>query len=960
MAGSSLSLYSTHNGAEVIWTKPLACPAKLAHFSYDTSLIATTGPYDRMVKIWRRLSLADERFEFDYLPHPSVVTGLCWRRPFHRDQSFDNVLYTICADNKIRIWCPGDPQSYGILQLWGDIDLMDSIQPRSLQDRSFQRFAFFIHSRDFTLATEKAVQHAPTNGNERDHLALLHLIEVANRSPEICVVLDERGNMSAWGIESVGSRYRMPGDVFNFAHVDGLRLRFNTECPAIEDNVQFFPFCGEPDATKPFSVLVHHFDGRIDWFEGKLDHFFDPSPRTDRLTLKASWTGHSSEIRKVVRSASGRAVISRTKDDESLVWIQKNGANGTEIKRVCVLDTKEHIHRVWLLQDGMFVIFLHYESISLWDAQGTRAVEVARRSYAIQGKPLCLLHIPEERETEHACHIATISSEMKGISWEVRLPQTPESKATLEEFDHFDLGSGDDLSFVLSVDPAGKRPVISGFLDIFARDIAISYTNDGRLTSWTARPNLARRKLEWLVTSSTDTGIENPYLASGTSIRKAALVSADQRQLTIWGTKHGTLQHEERFTNGEGVIQDLDWCSTPDNQSILAVGFPYRVIVYGQLRFDYLDARPSWAPLREIDIRDYVPHSIGDSVWLGGGSFAVGAGNQLVVFDDKMPLLDAHQPDLRVSAREKARLDIFTVVARLNGPLPLYHPQYLSQFILTGKILLVQRILLRLWKTLKFHSDGDPFDSMLDFSIHDISYAGDAPAVRKDRRASYDEFVEEDPESVTEEVASSLNELLTTREVPLLSSREQFHLADAVECIGTVERHRRSLDTNGCRFLLFFRQHSQRQQHAADRAAVMSWREIAWAFHSGSQEILADLVSRHYQGRMLWRHARESGLFMWLTDINALVRTLRVAGIELTANRGASSRRLRATSSQSRTAATRSTAASSTSRCARRPSSRGSGARPRGTRSRRRRSASCQTTSPRRGGRRPRSRTPTR
>jgi WD40 repeat protein len=874
VAGSSLSLFSTHNAADHVWTKPLASPAKIVQWSYDTSLIATTGTYDRMVKIWRRLSLADQRFEYDYLPHPSVVTGLIWRRPFHRDQSFDNVLYTLCADNKLRIWSPGDLQSFSILQLWGEIDLMDSIQPRSLEDRSYRRFAFVIHSRDFTLATERAVQHA--SNEERDHLALLHLIEVANRSPEIFVVLDERGNMSAWGIESVGARYRMPGDIFNVAHVDGLKFRFNTACPALEGNVQFFPFCGEQE-TKPFSLLVHHFDGRIEWLEGKLDQFFDPSPRTDRLSLKASWTGHSSEIRKVVRSASGKAVISRTKGDESLVWIQKNSSKGTEIKRACILDTKEHIHRVWLLQDGRFVVFLHYDSISLWDARGSRAVEVARRPYSIQGKPLCLLHIPEEHETEDVCHIATISSEMKGVSWEIRLPPSGSSvdkiEATLEDFDQFDLGSGDNLSFVLSVDPAGRPPVISGFLDIFARDIAISYTNCGKLTSWTARPNQDRRKLEWLVTSSIDTGIEQPFLASGTSIRKAALVSSDQTQLTIWGTKNGILEHEEQFTNGQGVIQDLDWCSTPDNQSILAVGFPHQVIVYGQLRFDYLDSRPSWAALREINVLEYTPHNIGDSVWLGGGSFVVGAGNQLIVLDDKMSIPEANQPDLRVSARDKSGLDIFTVVRRLNGPLPLYHPQYVAQFILGGKILLVQRILLRLWNTLKFHSEGDPFDKMLEFSMEDISKADDAPVgvVRKNRRASYVDFVEGEPEAVTEEVASSLNELLTTREVPLLSSREQFHLADVVECIGTVEKHRRSIDENGCRFLLFFRQHSLREsQHAADEAA-MSWREITWAFHSNSQDILADLVSRHYKGRMLWQHAKESGVFMWLTDLSALV-----------------------------------------------------------------------------------------
>lgn len=45
---------------------------------------------------------------------------------------------------------------------------------------------------------------------------------------------------------------------------------------------------------------------------------------------------------------------------------------------------------------------------------------------------------------------------------------------------------------------------------------------------------------------------------------------------------------------------------------------------------------------------------------------------------------------------------------------------------------------------------------------------------------------------------------------------------------------------------------------------------MVWAYHSGSQEILVDLVSRQFNGRMLWEHARESGMFMWMTDITAL------------------------------------------------------------------------------------------
>lgn len=145
-------------------------------------------------------------------------------------------------------------------------------------------------------------------------------------------------------------------------------------------------------------------------------------------------------------------------------------------------------------------------------------------------------------------------------------------------------------------------------------------------------------------------------------------------------------------------------------------------------------------------------------------------------------------------------------------------------------------------------------------------------ASRKEMHSSYADFSEdEDPDTVTEEVAAHLNEILTKSQIPLLSSREQFHLADIIECVGTVEKHRRSIDANAGRFLLFFRQHVQRDRRHPTEQDPISWREITWAFHSGSQDIMVDLVSRHFNGKMLWQHAKESGMFMWMTDISALV-----------------------------------------------------------------------------------------
>lgn len=129
----------------------------------------------------------------------------------------------------------------------------------------------------------------------------------------------------------------------------------------------------------------------------------------------------------------------------------------------------------------------------------------------------------------------------------------------------------------------------------------------------------------------------------------------------------------------------------------------------------------------------------------------------------------------------------------------------------------------------------------------------------------------EDSDTVTEEVALTLNENLAKKSLPYLSSKEQIHLVDLVDCVAQAEKQRRSMDENATRFSLFFRQHVLRSSQIPNRQLGITWRETAWAFHSGSQDILVDLVNRHYQGKMRWKNARDCGIFMWITDMSALV-----------------------------------------------------------------------------------------
>lgn len=724
---NSLRIYQTTEHNRVIWNRTLPKPVKIATFSYDSTLIATTGYHDRLIKLWRGQSFVsdDTRFDFTYLPHPTAVTAVHWRATHQREHTPTNVLFSTCADSKVRIWAATDPHGVQVLQLWAEIDMQEAIQPRQLELRSesSERYAFIIDSRDFTCGMEQ-VSKSVADGGRRGGHALEHLLEISRNSPEVCVVLDRRGNMSAWGLENVGCKARKNTDKFNIAHVENVNISFLPDVKAFEDNTQFLSFC-DPGPASPLTLLVHHFDGRIIWYESTLDEFFDPTPHQQRLHARALWTGHDASIKKIVRNASGKALLSRTNDNEGLVWKQGNVQTGLALTRSSSFSCTEHIHRSWLLEDGNFVVNLHHHSITLWDSRSSVAKQVACCQFNSLGKPLCLLLLPNPEPNSRAFFVATVTTKMEGMIWKIQLqPKGKETVSgdtmpTMIEFCSSNLGLSEDLAFVLPVDPAGLSPTVSGFLDIFAKDLAISYTNSGTLHAWTATVDEQAQRVSWLLTSTIETDINMPSLASASSIRKIAVVDEAKTGLTIWDPWSAQLEYKSQY-EATDTVQDLDWSSTPDDQSILAIGFPYKVVILAQMRYDYLDAGPAWAPIREIRIKELTSHPIGDSTWLGSGNLVIGAGNQLYIYDNDVSTSDDLIKDLAIPFHQHRSLSIFDLVTYLNGPLPVFHPQFLAQCILAGKLAHVQRILLNLHKALKFFVAGDELDSFVSMLPEDF------------------------------------------------------------------------------------------------------------------------------------------------------------------------------------------------------------------------------------------------
>ncbi|KAG6001213.1 hypothetical protein E4U21_004612 [Claviceps maximensis] len=881
VASSSITLFTTRAKVLKLWQKDLPNAAKSVAVSYDSAYVASIGLYDRIVKLWRRLTYTTEevRFNVSHLRHPDVVISVRWRRRNHLDHVTDNALYTACADQSIYIWVLKETNEWQHWQLRGRINTNEFTVNNAL--KTSYPIMWIMDARDYTAAVERVLNDHKSDSGCTNDATLDHLKTFANKKTDVCICIDRERNLSAWALEIARTSEKRAVRVSSIAHVrlsdhGAFSALINDETYGGHHHFQVQSYCDRLSGR--LQIIIHLLNGTIGIFACDVTNLLDPLMYHRRIQLQSVWTGHTAPVKKIVRNFSGHAIVSRTDDGECILW-KHSTSHGREksqiLTRHTTIPADDEIHRICVLRGGRFVVLLHSKSVVLWDCRNNAARLLFRRSLTIGAKPLCLIVLPRPQQAEYRmAYIATVMSDGRGIVWEVELPQyletgsLDENTTRLDEFCRFDLKTKEMLKYVLPVDPAGAAPVVSGFLDVFARDVAISYTHTGTVNFWTTRVDVKGRRVEWLSTSSTETGLVELALASGSMLKKAALVNSRRSQLTIWDIGGSRLEYEQNY-KVQHSVQDLDWTSTPDAQAILAVGFQHHVVLLSQMRFDYLNKGPAWAPVHEINIRDITPHPIGDSAWLASGCLVIGSGNQLIIHDRR---IDGGQSAMAGTQHVINALprDLFEAVQKCNGPLPVFHPQFISQCILAGKWDLTRSILLALYRTLKHIVPGDTIDDYLGIQISSfysfpILLESEVNTIQEPASSTN---ASENDKIFTETIAAFTNDKLTKIRLPQLSGHEQIQLADMIECVASVENHRRSMDENGARFMLFFRQHALRKGRTSE--IQLSWREINWAYHSNCQQILLNLVSRQNHGLMRWEHARESGVFMWLSDVAAL------------------------------------------------------------------------------------------
>lgn len=116
----------------------------------------------------------------------------------------------------------------------------------------------------------------------------------------------------------------------------------------------------------------------------------------------------------------------------------------------------------------------------------------------------------------------------------------------------------------------------------------------------------------------------------------------------------------------------------------------------------------------------------------------------------------------------------------------------------------------------------------------------------------------------------------------------------AIELRLKIDEQRRALDANGLRYVLSMRSfYILNRRIASDPGSPRSggsiplqtgwrgrlrYRDIIWAFHSESQDLLLTTSAAACNGKMLWSDARALGVFIWLTSVDTMVSPCIIVG----------------------------------------------------------------------------------
>ncbi|KAH7928501.1 hypothetical protein BV22DRAFT_1004629 [Leucogyrophana mollusca] len=818
------------------WSSAVITPS-LAKFSPTLTYIATTSHGDNVVRLYSTTSGRQTQG----ITHPRPVTELIWRHS-QASRSDDPALFTITSDSTLRIFTPviDSPQR---LQLHASLDLFSSL-PFSLASK---HALYPQDSRVLWLDKEtvgRSIKAILDETSEEDHTLLQKLHEILDEGWDLFLRVLGDGSMVISAVANIDRRPPTLLRQFNISHSPP---HLFPEPPSY--------LCLLPKPNSRQLTLVT--SNPLSTYELSPLCLFDGQYRSMRRQVQglARVPEEEYKILRFVRTPAGRGVaVVRTNGGD--VWRVTQG--GSNLARAGRWSSADHI----VVLDGG-KLFATYSSVD-----SVLTLHSSPPSMLILPPVTSLFSLPYKAGHEF----------IVGLTPDFSIVHVHMSESSLILYSHNTLPLPSPPKLVLPVDPMAW----SGINSWEEHDTLLSVSEEGELAYWITEEG---NSPGWRCTGRVKTGRRDFRMARCSSAKKSALIvrTHDGEELTIWDSK------ESEFASGleylrisAEPINDLDWTSTPDNQSILAVGFAHHVELLCQQRKTYFDDEPGWAMCWTIQIGTLIPYPISDSIWLTSGSLLVGAGHQLCLFGQG-----------NLSGEPGTSESLFEHVARHNGPLADYHPQMLLQCLLWGKVELVKDIIAALARSFQAaHGSQDDIDwqpvPVEQYLRHDHTTYSEVGQPRR-YNFLFDSPQEEDlpnESGFSRSLVLALIEQLEAHPLPHLTPNEHAHLLVLIQTTLEIDEQRRALDSNGLRYVISMRSfYILNRRISSDPSSPRSngtlpretgWRErlryrdMIWAFHSESQDLLLDISTSACRGKMVWSDARALGVFIWLNSVESM------------------------------------------------------------------------------------------
>ncbi|KAI8350525.1 RAVE protein 1 C terminal-domain-containing protein [Mortierella sp. GBAus27b] len=898
--GDHITLWEDQEGHwKQRWQQRQGSCIDLIQFSPDGKLFASMAKNDRLVKVWHQHAEGTMEFGFTYLPHPRAVSNFSWRKEKTNSTSPVpiNVLFTMARDGVCRIWSPL------ILHQPASMSMCAVIDPNQWLVSQHQSTQHPIHALDgmeFAMAVEHAASKTVDRSNDPNSIRLRRLQEIVRDTSDLFFQIQGDGSMIIWGVQNLGQvPQRLPRVL--------LVLRISQAVNPLESAFFKKNIIAYHDTTLARSrgsladvaIVGQSHEGRVSCFSVNMMELFDGGNNFAGLGLRQSWTGQQSRIKAIVKDHRQLCFTSLGDLGDISLWKLKTPRFGHRVAAGLVevgsltIGTRnvQLVTPAW--EGGSFMVY-DGQRITLYTSnESAECTETLDLPDYDPSYPLILL---DSFEIPFLIDVEGPSGKTTDVSWRRYILGLSAKDNTVFTWQRTDNGRPTLFSKEhLPPSPITHAVTVESYAGTLPKSLHSTHVNvfatyskeESNISYWRCRNDFHAHKNRriWQRAESIPTKGSLKLFECGAN-GKLALVHENTDgtcDLEIWGSVGGRAigRAESRFA-GLGPIFDVDWMVTADARHNLAVAFKSKVSMYSQQRTETVTSPPVWMRFLDIELPSFINHPISSIAWLDMGTLSVGAGGTMLLYskwfsEDYMTIAPGFEDVSSAPTLHHA-------LSSMHGPLVDYHPNLLIEFFLWGKFEVVQKILFSLYRYMSYANEsGDssagPLPIPLEVILKTDVAAKPMKADHNDLFMSNDDYKSADENKfLNDRTSKEMIEYLTRVSLPGISKSAQLQLCAFIEGFARIDSQQGSIDDSGLRFLISVRRFnylsyilppSQRQQ-------MISYRDIAWAYHSESQDLLLNFCTESLKAPMTWTEAKSLGLFLWMRKKETMLKQMEV------------------------------------------------------------------------------------